>query len=94
MYTSTGNALKNMNALKPSAALRSAMRARGRRTGSITYFYSSKNNRDLIFGTELEFSCGLLLEADERVKNYEIDSGLINYHLDKKAFLGISRISL
>lgn len=88
MYASIGNALKNTNALKPSAALRSAMRARGRRTGSITYFYSPKNNQDLIFSNELEFCCGLLLEADERVKTYEVDPGLIDYHLDNTTFLG------
>lgn len=88
MYASNGNALKNTNALKPSAALRSAIRARGRRTGSITYFYSPKNNKDLIFSNELEFCCGLLLEADERVKTYEVDSGLIDYHLDNAVFLG------
>ncbi|MBS3018380.1 hypothetical protein DJFAAGMI_01112 [Comamonas sp. PE63] len=88
MYSPGVSDLKHSAALKPSAALRSAIRARGRRTGSITYFYSPKNNRDLIFSTELEFCCGLLLEADEQVKNYEVDSELINYHLNSIAYLG------
>lgn len=79
---------KSAPSLKPSTVLRASLRARGKRPGSITYFYSSKNSRDLVFSTDIEFCCGLLLEGDERVKFYEIESTFIDNHIASSAYLG------
>jgi hypothetical protein len=88
MDASAANAIKSRTPLRASRALRSALRERGRSVGSITYFYSSKSGRDILFSTEPQFACGVLLEADERVKGYEVDTGLIAKHLDDIGYVG------
>ena len=82
------NAVKARNPLRASQALRAAIRKRGGQVGSITYFYSAKNNRDLVFSTEVAFACGVLLEADERVKGYELDDDQIKKQLAEQGFVG------
>lgn len=88
MDASQANAIKSRAPFRPSRALRSALRERGKSVGSITYFYSSKNSKDILFSTELEFACGVLLEADEGVKSYEVDAGLITRQLEELGYVG------
>ena len=68
MDASKANSIKAKRGLSPSRALRKAMRDRGAKVGSITYFYSGKNDIDIVFPNEILYASGLLLEADERVR--------------------------
>lgn len=88
MDAKKANAIKSRAPFRPSRTLRSALRERGKSVGSITYFYSSKNGKDVLFSTELQFACGVLLEADERVKSYEMDTGLITRQLEELGYVG------
>jgi hypothetical protein len=82
------NIVKGRAPLRASSALRSALKKRGKSVGSITYFYSSKNERDIVFSTELEFAHGLLLEADETVKNYDVDPDRVIAFVEGEGYLG------
>jgi hypothetical protein len=68
--------------------LRAAIKARGGKVGSITFFYSAKNSRDIVFPNEVCFACGLLLEADELVKSYDFDPDRIQKQVSELGFEG------
>lgn len=88
MDASKANAIKSSNALTPSRALRGAIRARGGQAGSISYFYSGKNDIDFVFPSEIMHACGLLLEADEGVRAYEVDPDRISERLHQVRYVG------
>lgn len=88
MDASQANTIKGRTPLRASKTLRSALRRRGKSVGSITYFYSSKNDKDVVFSSDLEFVHGVLLEADETVKSYDIDPNRVFAYLEGKGFLG------
>jgi hypothetical protein len=82
------NAIKNRASLRPSQALRAAFAKRGKGVGTITYFYSAKNERDLVFPSDLQFAHGLLLEADESVKSYESDPDRVIAYIEREGYVG------
>lgn len=88
MDASKANAIKGSNALTPSRALRKEMRRRGGRVGSISYCYSGKNDIDFVFPNEVMHACGLLLEADEGVRAYEVDPDRISERLHQVGYVG------
>ena len=88
MDASKANSIKAKRGLSPSRALRKAMRDRGAKVGSITYFYSGKNDIDIVFPNEILYASGLLLEADERVRGYEADPDRIRETLHVAGFAG------
>lgn len=88
MDANQANTIKSRAPFRPSRALRSALRERGKAVGSITYFYSSKNGKDVLFSSELQFACGVLLEADEEVRSYEIDAVRIARQLEEFGYVG------
>lgn len=82
------NAVRAGSPLRASQVLRAAIKARGGKVGSITFFYSAKNSRDIVFPNEVCFACGLLLEADESVKSYDFDPDRIQKQLSELGFEG------
>ncbi|MGQ0727572.1 hypothetical protein [Acidovorax sp.] len=82
------NAVRAASPLKASQVLRAAIKKRGGKVGSITFFYSAKNSRDIVFPNEVCFACGLLLEADESVKSYDFDPDRIREQLSEIGFDG------
>ena len=82
------NAIKSKAPLRPSRALRSAMARRGRAAGTITYFFSAKNDRDIVLASDLEFAHALLLEADETVKAYDADPERVIAFVEREGYLG------
>lgn len=88
MDASQANTIKGHAPLRASKTLRSALRKRGKSVGSITYFYSAKNDRDIVFSSDLEFAHGVLLEADETVKNYDVDPDRVIAFIEGTGYLG------
>lgn len=88
MDASQANIIKGHAPLRASRTLRSALRMRGKSVGSITYFYSAKNDRDIVFSSDLEFAHGVLLEADETVKSYDVDPDRVVAWIEGKGYLG------
>ncbi|WP_139032112.1 hypothetical protein [Comamonas thiooxydans] len=88
MDASLANTIKGHAPLRASQTLRSALRMRGKSVGSITYFYSAKNDQDVVFSSDLEFAHGLLLEADETVKSYDVDPDRVIAFIEGKGYLG------
>lgn len=82
------NTIKGHAPLRASNALRSALRKRGKSVGTITYFYSAKNDRDVVFSSDLEFAHGVLLEADETVKSYDVDPDRVIAFVEGAGYLG------
>lgn len=73
MDSNKANRIKNQKPFKPSQALRSALKMRGRGVGTITYFYSAKNERDIVVPSDLQCALALSLEADESIKSWDSD---------------------
>jgi hypothetical protein len=65
------------------------MRSRGAKVGSISYFFSGKNDVDIVFPSEIVFACGLLLEADEGVRGYDVDPDRIRQKLHEVGYVGL-----
>lgn len=82
------NAVMTKSPLKASQVLRASIKKRGGAVGSVSYFYSAKNCRDVVFPNEVCFACALLLEADESVKNYDFDPDRNREHLSDLGFSG------
>jgi hypothetical protein len=88
MDVGQANTIKGNAPLRASSTLRSALKKRGKSVGTISYFYSSKNDRDIVFSTDLEFVHGVLLEADETVKDYDVDPDRVISFVEGEGFLG------
>ena len=82
------NAIKSRTPLSASRALRSALAKRGKSVGTITYFYSAKNDRDIVVSSDLEFAHVLLLEATESVKAYDTDADRVIAFIEREGYLG------
>jgi hypothetical protein len=77
MDASVANAIKGRAPLRASGTLRSALKKRGKSTGTLSYFYSAKNDRDIVLATDLELCSALDLEADENVRSFDTDAARI-----------------
>lgn len=77
MDASAANTIKGRAPLRASGTLRSALKKRGKSPGTLSYFYSAKNDRDIVLPTDLELCSALDLEADERVRSYDTDAARI-----------------
>ncbi len=73
MDASAANTIKGRAPLRASGALRSALKKRGKSPGTLSYFYSAKNDKDLVLASDLDLCSALDLEADEHVRSYETD---------------------
>lgn len=82
------NVIKSRAPLRPSRALRSALARRGRGVGTITYFFSAKNDRDIVLPSDLELAHALLLEADETVKAYDTNPDRVIAFIEREGYLG------
>lgn len=88
MDADKANAIKSKKSLRPSQALRSEMKKRGAGDGTITYFYSAKNDRDLVLPSDLQFALALLLDADETVKSWESDPDRVIALVESEGYIG------
>jgi hypothetical protein len=88
MDASKATKAKNAEPLKASSKLRRALRARGRGVGTISWYYSSKNDLDVVFPADLEFAHGLLLDADESVKSWDNDPDRVIAYIEREGFVG------
>jgi hypothetical protein len=88
MDAQRANLIKGRNPLRASNALRSALAKRAKSPGTITYFFSSKNNQDILLSTDLEFAHALLCEADENVKSYESDTDRVIAFVENEGYIG------
>lgn len=88
MDANHANIIKGRSPLRPSKALRSALAKRGKACGTITYFFSSKNDRDILLASDLEFAHALLCEADESVKSYETDAEPVFAFVENEGYCG------
>lgn len=82
------NQIKGRTPLRPSTALRQAFAKRGKGRGSITYFFSAKNDKDIVVASDLAFAHVLLCEADGSVKGYEADADRVAAFVEKEGYLG------
>lgn len=88
MDASKANRSKNTEHFKPSKALRAALRTRGKHPGTVTYFYSAKNDRDVVVPSDLQFALGVLLEADESVRNWDSDPDRVVAFIEHEGHVG------
>lgn len=73
MDASAAKVIKGRAPLKASQELRAAIRSRGKAAGSIGFFYSAKNDREIVVPSDLQLAHVLHLEADESVRSFDID---------------------
>lgn len=79
---------KNRDPLRGSKALRKAIRKRGKAPGSIGFFYSAKNEIDVVATSDLELARGLLLEADESVRSWDSDPDRVMALVENEGYIG------
>lgn len=88
MDASTAKAIKGRAPLRASQQLRAALKKRGKGVGSITYFHSAKNDRDIVLSSDLEFAHALFLEADETVRSYDVDPDRVSAYVKGRGYVG------
>lgn len=82
------NSIKSRTPLRASQALRAALAKRGKGFGTLTYFFSAKNDRDIVFPSDLEYARGVLLEADESVKAFDSDPDRVVALVEREGYIG------
>lgn len=88
MDASAVKMIKGKSPLKASQKLREALQQRGHTPGSITFFYSAKNDRDIVVPSDIQFTHVLDLESDETVRAYDIDPARVYGHIQGQGYKG------
>lgn len=81
------NVITGRAPLRASSAVRSALAQRGKGVGSISYFYSPKNERDFVVSSDLEFYHFLHLEGSDEVQSYDLDPDRVSVYLVGRGYV-------
>lgn len=74
--------------MKAAAAVRKAIRSRGKGPGNITFFYGAKVDRDWVLPSDLELSRAVYADCHPDITTYDCDPERISVELSKDHFEG------
>lgn len=71
-------------ALKPSKALRRALRARGKQPGNITFLFGPKADSHWIVSSDIELAATLRVDSDPSIVWYDLEAARVTAELGQR----------